>query len=67
MSLNGILRPWSPEMVSSLVQEVNWIVRVFFSLQHVYILVVIVEGWALLFSYTLFVYLTSNDTVIFLR
>ena len=70
MSLNGLLRPLSPELVSSLVPnvgEVHWSIRVLFSVLNVYVLLIVVEGWNMFFYFMILVYLTSKDVIILIR
>ena len=61
-----MLRPWSPELISSLVPQIAdtyWTVRAFFTVQNVYILLVIVEGWTMFFLIILFVNITTKDVL----
>ena len=70
LSLNGMLRPSLPELVSSLVSnidEANWSIRVLFSVLYVYVLLIIVEVWRVLFNFMILVYLTSKDVLILMR
>ena len=59
----AIVRPWSPELVSSLMpnaRELGWIWRVLFAIGQSYLLMTIVEGFLMLFGFLVLVVLTTS-------
>ena len=69
LSLNGVLRPWSPELISSLIPNVHrahWIIRALCGTLHIYILLIDVEAWVMLFCYLLLMFLTAKDVLMLL-
>ena len=68
--LNGLLRPGSPELLSSLVpnaSHLGWPARVIFATAHAYILQVMIESFLMLNGFIGLIILSSASIIAFIR